>query len=220
MSDIDDKSIRDGIALYTRPFLSVYDLGALGYSCRLLWECPSRNLLNLYNKYVSSNHLDIGVGTGYFMDKCRFPSPNPKIALMDLNQNSLDVARKRLARYNPRVYIGNALAKFNVDSHRYDSIGMMNLLHCMPGDMSTKGIVFSHADEVLNTGGIIFGSTILYKGVKRNPLTTFVLKLCNQTGVMTNLEDDVEVLRNNLKEKFSDSAVETIGCMALFWAKK
>jgi 2-polyprenyl-3-methyl-5-hydroxy-6-metoxy-1,4-benzoquinol methylase len=197
-----------------------YDWLALGYNCRFLWQCPSNNLLNLYNKCVSGNHLDIGVGTGYFLDKCRFPSPNPRIALMDLSENSLEVTRKRLYRYNPRVYVGNALEKFDVENHRYNSIGMMNLLHCLPGDMISKKVVFENADEVLNPGGIIFGSTILYKEVRRNPVTTITLKMYNKKGIMTNLDDDIDVLRSNLKEQFSESSVETIGCMALFWARK
>ncbi|MFC1995450.1 class I SAM-dependent methyltransferase [Chloroflexota bacterium] len=220
MSEIDNQRVKAGISLYSKSFLSVYDWVALGFNLRFLWKCPSGNLLNLYNKYVSGNHLDIGVGTGYFMDRCKFPSQNPRITLMDLNKNSLEVARKRLARYDPQVYIGNALEKLNTNNQTYDSIGMMNLLHCLQGDMSTKGIVFHNADEILNPGGIIFGSTIMSKGVKHNPFAAMNLKICNHKGIMANLEDDIEVLRSNLNGKFSDSSVETIGSIALFWAKK
>ena len=220
MSDTNNKRVNEAISLYSKFFLSVYDWWVIFYNHRILWECPSRNLLNLYNKYVSDNHLDIGVGNGYFMDKCMFPSANPRIALLDLNENSLEVARKRLKRYIPEVYTGNALEKFNLDNRHFDSIGMMNLLHCLPGDMNTKSIVFDNAREVLNPGGIIFGSTILYKGVKRNPLTITTLKWCNKKGIMTNFEDDIDVLESNLKEQFSESGMEIIGCMALFWAKK
>jgi len=220
MSEIDNQRVTAGISIYSKSFLSVYDWVALGFNLRFLWKCPSGNMLNLYNKYVSGNHLDIGVGTGYFMERCKFPSLNPRIALLDLNENALEVSRKRLAKYDPQVYIGSALEKFNMNDQMYDSIGMMNLLHCLPGDMSTKGTIFNNADEVLNPGGIIFGSTILSKGVKHNLLATINLKVCNRKGIMTNLEDDVEVLRDNLKEKFSDSSVEIIGSIALFWAKK
>jgi len=220
MSEIDSQRVKAGISIYSKSFLLVYDWAALGFNMHFLWKCPSDNLINLYNKYVSDNHLDIGVGTGYFMDKCKFPSPNPRIALMDLNKNSLEVARKRLAKYNPQVYTGSALEKFNMNNQRYDSIGMMNLLHCLPGDMKTKGTVFDNANEVLNTGGIIFGSTILFRGVKHNLLATMNLKYCNHKGIMTNLEDDIEILRNNLKERFSDISVETIGSIALFRARK
>ena len=220
MPEIDDKRVKAGISLYSKLFLSTYDWIALGYNCRYIWKCPSRHMLAHYNKYVSGDHLDIGVGTGYFMDKCRFPSQNPSIVLLDLNKNSLEVAVRRLARYKPQTYLRNALEKFDLENRKFDSIGMMNLLHCLPGDMSTKSVVFDHAKEVLNPGGVIFGSTILYRGVKRNLLATITLILDNRMGVMTNLEDDVEVLKSNLKEKFSESGVEIIGCMALFWARK
>ncbi len=54
-----EKDAKPGQAIYTRPFLTLYD------------------------QYVSANHLDIGVGTGYFLDHCRFPAANPRLALMD-----------------------------------------------------------------------------------------------------------------------------------------
>jgi hypothetical protein len=72
----------------------------------------------------------------------------------------------------------------------------------------------------LSEGGTIFGSTILYKGVRRNRLTTGVLKWTNEKGIMTNLDDDVDVLRTNLDKKFRESGVEIVGCMAMFWGRK
>jgi hypothetical protein len=62
-----------GQALYTRPMLAVYDLAVLGLACRCLWGCPARHILELYDRSVSANHLDVGVGTGYFLDRCRVP---------------------------------------------------------------------------------------------------------------------------------------------------
>lgn len=220
MSEAERERVESAISLYTNFSLFFYDWWALRYNCSFLWRCPSRNLLNLYNSFISNNHLDIGVGTGYFMDKCKFSSSHPDITLMDLNPNSLETARKRLSRYDPKVYTGNALEEFKVNDQLFDSVGMMNLLHCLPGDMHTKDLVFENADKVLNKGGVIFGSTILYKGVKCNPVTTAVLEWTNKKGLMTNLNDDVDVLRGNLERRFMESGIEIIGCMALFWGRK
>jgi SAM-dependent methyltransferase len=214
------EKVEAGAAIYTRLFLSMYDWGALGLHCRFLWACPSRHMLDMYHQHVTSNHLDIGVGTGYFLDHCRFPSLNPRIVLMDLNPNSLHTASRRLARYNPQVYRRNALAPFDLGIPPFDSIGIMNLLHCLPGDMNTKRAVLESAGAVLNPGGVIFGSTILYKGVKRHPLATLTLKLVNRKGIMTNMEDDVAVLKQNLSHHFARSEVRVVGCVALFWAQK
>ena len=218
--NISADKVRAGIALYSRLFLSLYDSFALGFSCRFVWKCPSSNMLEMYNKHVSANHLDIGVGTGYFLDHCQFPTKSPRLALMDLNPNSLHVASKRLARYNPEVYKRNALEPFNVDAPAFDSVGIMNLLHCLPGNLSVKGIVFENIKSVLNPGGIVFGSIIMYNGVKRNSLATAILKVNNLKGIMSNMEDDFKSLQQSFQRHFSASSVQTIGCEALFWAQE
>ena len=96
-----EKDILAGQAVYTRQILNVYDLLVLGASNRLVWKCPTQRLVEHYNRHITDNHLDVGVGTGYFLDKCRFPSTKPRVALMDLNQNSLDFAARRIARRSP-----------------------------------------------------------------------------------------------------------------------
>ena len=219
MKGITSEQIEVGQALYTKPFLSIYVWFALGLNCRFVWKCPSYHMLELYNQHVSANHLDIGVGTGYFLDQCRFPTTNPRIALMDLNPNCLDVAGRRLARYAPEKYLRNALEPIEIDAPGFDSIGILNLLHCLPGTFKTKGIVFEHLKSLLNTGGVLFGSTILYGGVRQNPLSTFILNRVNVRGFMNNKTDDLEGLRYNLEKYFSESYIEVIGCEALFWCK-
>jgi len=212
----DPKRIEAGTALYSHYFLCMYDWLALGYNCRFIWKCPSHHMLELYNKYVSANHLDIGVATGYFMDKCEFPGDKPRLVLMDLNHNSLRTASKRLARYNPGIYQRNALDPFDIDAPAFDSIGMLNLLHCIPGNMKTKGIVFENVKAVMNPDAVLFGSTILYGGVKRSAIATCLAKTNNRFGIMSNIDDNLDDLRNELQRYFSNSSVETIGCVALF----
>jgi hypothetical protein len=209
-----------GIALYSRFILTIYDWVILGYQCRFYWRCPSHYMLELYNQHVSANHLDIGVGTGYFMDKCKFPSTGVRLALMDLNANSLRAASKRLVRYKPEVYQRNVMEPFGINAPAFDSIGMMNLLHCLPGNIKTKAIVFEHAKAVMNPGAVIFGSTILYEGVKRSAQATLAIKYSNNKGWMDNLNDSLEDLRESLQRSFADISVKVIGCEALFWARK
>ncbi len=128
-----------GQALHTKAFLSVYDWFALGVSCRFVWQCPTGNVLKLYDEHISRNHLDIGVGTGYFLDRCRFPIEQPRLVLVDINPDSLAMAQKRLKRYHPRVYRGDILEPLCIDTPGFDSIGLSLLLHCLPGTMDTKG---------------------------------------------------------------------------------
>ncbi|MBE0481084.1 MAG: class I SAM-dependent methyltransferase [Dehalococcoidia bacterium] len=209
-----------GQKLYTRTFLTVYDPVALGFHCRFIWRCSRSHLLEFYNRHVSGNHLDIGVGTGYFVDRCHFPVKIPRLALMDLNPNCLRFASRRLARYRPEIYQRNVLEPIKIDVPRFDSIAIFNLLHCLPGDMTSKAQVFEHVRPLLNPGGVLFGSTMVYKGVRRGIVATLVFQLTNKMKFMSNKEDGIDELRANLELHFSASHVELAGCEAVFWARR
>ncbi len=102
----------------------------------------------------------------------------------------------------------------------FDSIALTNLLHCLPGTMKMKGIVFENVRSLLNPGRVVFGSTILWNGVDNSFLAKYFIDVNNAKGVMTNKQDDLDSLKQNLEQYFSESYVKTIGSMALFWARK
>jgi len=208
-----------GAAAYTKPVLAFYDLSALQINCRFIWKCSPPVLLAHYNEYVTGNHIDVGVGTGYFLSHCRFPGPTPRLALMDLNANSLDVTAKRVAHYNPRLYQHDVLTPISFDEERFDSLGMMNLLHCLPGNMASKAAVFDHIKVLLNPGAVLFGSTILGSGVQHSSLGTRILHYCNAKGYLSILDDDAGGLEKSLKSHFDESTVKIQGRMALFSAR-
>ena len=85
-SAVTPEQVVAGQAVYSRRALHLYDPIVLGLSNRLIWKCPTPRLLTHYERHVTANHLDVGVGTGYFLDRCRFPSTTPRIALLDLNR--------------------------------------------------------------------------------------------------------------------------------------
>jgi hypothetical protein len=181
--------------IYSKFVLKIHDWYVLWYNCRFLWECHAHYLLDLYNQHVSANHLDIGVGAGYFLDKCKFHNANVRLALIDSNINPLMTTSKRLLRYKPEVYQQDSSEPFGIGARGFDSIGMMNLLNYIPGDLRTKAIAFKYAEEVMNPGPELFGSTILYKGVKHNTLATLAIKYYNKNGPMVNINDSLEDLR-------------------------
>src|SRR2546422_2229681 len=105
--DATPDQVKAGHAVYTKRFLRVYDLVVLRLSNRFIYGCPSSRLIEHYNSHVSANHLDVAVGTGFLLEKCRLPSDSPRLAFMDLNTNCLEVAGRRLARYAPESYLAN-----------------------------------------------------------------------------------------------------------------
>lgn len=208
--------VEAGHAFYTRRALAAYDLAILGYFSRVAWRCPAKRVLAHYDRHVSANHLDVGVGTGWFLDRCDYGSPTPRLGLMDLNTNCLDVASRRVARFEPEIHVANVLAPIAFDGPKFDSLGMNYLLHCLPGTIDEKAVAFEHLEPLLNPGSVVFGATLLHGGVKRNWLARKVMDRNNAHGIFSNADDDLDGLRAVLSRHLTDSSVEVVGCVALF----
>ena len=215
-----DRDIRKGAAVYTPLTLGLYDLAVLGFSNSFVWQCASRVLLDFYNQHISDNHLDIGVGTGYFLDKCRFPSTAPQIVLFDLNPHSLAKSAKRLRRYNPSCHLGNVIQRIDIGMSGFDSISLNYVLHCLPGNLASKSIVFDNVKPLLSDCGVIFGSTILGEGVRHNALARQLMKIYNAKGIFSNFSDRQSDLESGLKAHFAEHTIHIAGCVALFSARK
>ena len=213
---ITEQQVEAGQAIYSKSMLGIYDWFVLGFSNRLIWRCPSKHISALYDRHVTANHLDVGVGTGYFLDRCRFPNDHPRLGLMDLNANCLDAAGRRLARYHPEVYRANILDPIGLDISRFDSISLTYLLHCLSGTIKTKSAVFRHLKPLLNPGGVMFGATLLSEGVYRSWAAKRLMAFYNSKGIFTNDHDDLQGLRVVLSEHFTTVTVDVVGCAALF----
>jgi SAM-dependent methyltransferase len=209
-------SAEAGAAIYTKPLLSVYDLGVLKLSNQFVWRCPSRLILDFYNENISANHLDVGVGTGYFLDKCRFPSSEPRLALVDLNPNSLAMTAQRLHRYSPTQHLANILEPIQLEPPKFDSVALNYLLHCLPGTLQTKAVVFENLVAWLNPGGVIFGTTILGQGVRPNFLARRLMALYNAKGIFSNLSDNLQDLKTILAKYCRSHHTRVVGCVAFF----
>lgn len=209
--------VEAGQRVYTPFTLRVYDLFVLGFSNRFVWRCPSSKMLERYESHVGERHLDVGVGTGWFLDHCRWPVESPQITLLDLNENSLSAATSRIRRYAPATVQANVLEPVDLGDSRFDSIGANFLFHCLPGELEWKTMtVASNLRRYLVSGGVLFGSTILGRGVTHNLLGRRLMRLYNRKGIFANIEDDQEGLENGLTSELTDVEIEVVGAVALF----
>lgn len=209
-----------GSEVYSKLFLKFYDFYVLSFACGLIWKCPKWLICSLYNQYLSDEHLEIGVGTGYFLDKCVFPSVTPNVTLVDLNQNCLDATATRLQRYQPETYVADIFKELQIPADKkFDSVGMNYLLHCLPGTMDDKAKVFANIKPYLNPGAVVFGATVLGKNINMNFLVNKYLGFCNKVGAFTNSEDDMAGLERILKNNFREVFLLRAGCAAIFVAK-
>lgn len=213
------EQVEAGQAVYNPRTLKLYDWVVLGLSNRFIWRCPTPRLLQHYNQHVSSNHLDVGVGSGFFVDRCKFPTNAPRLGLMDLNEAALRYAGRRVARYKPETFRCNVLETIPFQGAAFDSIAMHYLLHCLPGSLDSKAIVFDNLRNLLAPDGILFGATLLHEGVNRNFLARPLMAFYNQRGIFSNQQDGLSALRAQLEQRFQQVQIQTSGCCAIFNAR-
>ncbi len=209
-----------GAAVYSRFVLAVYDLEVLGLELPVVFGCPARKIVELYDRNVSDAHLDVGVGTGYFLDRCTFPVARPTVHLLDLNPNCLARTARRIRRYAPVAHRWNVLEPFPEALPAFGSIALSNLLHCLPGSMRDKERVFRNLRPLLRPGGVLFGVTVLGKGVDATgALYRVANRAYNRKAIFSNLEDGAAELEAALARSFAAHTLEVVGAMAFFTAR-
>lgn len=210
---------RKGQAIYSNGILLIYDLFVLTYNNRFVWKCSTEETLKFYNRNVSSNHLDVGVGTGYYMNNCQFPTDSPRVALMDLNKNCLQGAANKISRYKPESYHNSVYDPLGDSVDKFDSISACYLIHCIPGTISEKAEAFKSLKKLLKPNGTFFGVTLIQGDVERSLQAKFQMHVFNKMGVFHNTKDDLAGLEKALSDNFSEVKVVVKGCAAMFWAK-
>lgn len=219
LPDPTEARIQAGAESYRRPMLAAYDLFVLGMMSRFMWRCPRGRMLAHYGRQVGAAHLDIGPGTGWFLDKCRFPVESPSITLLDLNEVVLATAAHRIRRYRPETRVGDAFKPFALGAARYDSVGMNFLLHCLPGSMRQKSVVFDHVTPFLRPGARVFGSTVLGDGPHHTKRSGKLLAKLNRSEVFSNLDDRMDDLNEQLRARFTEVETVRSGAVCLFSAR-
>jgi SAM-dependent methyltransferase len=208
-----------GQAAYTPTTLRAYDTVVVRLSNSFVWHCPARRILGHYNRQVAASHLDVGPGTGYYLERCRFPTDTPRLALLDPNRSVLEYAGHRLRRYRPSLHAGDALKPVDLDPASFGSVGLSYVLHCLPGDIHAKAAVFDHVSPLVSPGGVVFGSTILYGGVRHGRLARTLLGIYNRKGIFSNTGDDLDGLDRELANRFDRYELTVVGGVALFSAR-
>lgn len=201
---------------YFNPLLlPLYDFFVYRFVSQYIWGCSNDLLITRYNHYLSLDHLEVGVGTGYLID-----NSNPKkinLDLMDLSRSCLEKSRKRLNRYAPAIIRHNLLEEPIEEGKRYDSIGINYVMHCVAGDYTIKGKVFNNLKMLLKEKGVVFGSTVL-QTKESNKLANIFMFLLNSFGIFNNSDDKIDELKTALIQNFKYVKIEINSSVALFVA--
>ena len=137
---------------------------------------------------------------------------------MDLNKNSLEAANKRIGN-RAKTLLHDAFEPLPFEE-KFDSISLCYLLHCMPGPPERKVPLFKNLSNQLSDKGVLFGSTILGKGVEHNWFGGYLMKVYNEKGYFGNLLDDRKTFEDGLRESFEEVETRVEGVVLLFEARK
>jgi SAM-dependent methyltransferase len=213
--DRDDPAFK-GQRDYTRLLLNLYDPLVLGPIARYVWRCPTPTLVERYRRHIRPRHLDVGPGTGYFIERSELP-PGSLVTILDPNPNVLRHVSRRLARLAVTAVEADVLKPLPVTG-RFDSAALHLVFHCLPGPLERKADAIANVAAVLAPDGVLFGATVLGRSGRHSWAARRMLDAFNRQGGFANLDDTETRLREILAVSFDRVDLEVVGSIALFAA--
>lgn len=174
-----------GQAGYSRFMLTIYDPFVLGFMTRAVWKSPVSHGVELYRNHLGRRHLDVGPGTGYFIEKSA-PPPGTEITLVDANPKVLAYCSRRLAALGPRTVEADVMKPLPIDG-RFESAALSFVLHCLPGPQSNKAVGVRNVAALLEPDGVLFGGTVLGPSERHLRRARAMIRAFNRNGVSTTL---------------------------------
>ncbi|WP_292040091.1 class I SAM-dependent methyltransferase [Massilia sp. UBA6681] len=211
MSQARDRGASGGI--YNPVTLRLYDAGVLGLTNRLIWRCPTATMVEHYRSHAGRSHLDVGPGTGYFLERIDSPS----LTLLDLNASCLAAAADRAGHGRSIASLQQSFFDPLPREHSFDSIGLNFLLHCIPSH--EKWDRLSQLRGHLRPGGTIFGSTLIPDPETATLAARALNSTYNKLGVFGNADDTMDELENALRG-YTEVSTRRVGQVALFSARR
>jgi len=209
-----------GASVYSPTILKVYDLLVNGLSHRFVWQCPTKTvLLPFYKEHLGLKHLDVGVGTGFFIARAGLTSSH-QVGLLDLNENCLRAAAAQVKQAKVRTFRRDLMQPSSEPADTgYDSISLFHVLHCLPGTMDDKETAIANLKRYLSKTGVLYGVTILGAEANHNPIGRRLLKIYNDKGIMHNMADTLDGLQLMLGRQFRNVQIRRHNKVALFVAR-
>jgi len=198
----------------------LYDTGLYRFVTGSIWRCPTDRLLDGYADNVTHNHLEVGVGSGYFLDRTLCADAMRRLVLVDLNRRCLAKSAARLKLYDPDTLQHDIRQPLPGNLPGFASVGMNYVLHCIPGSFAGNHRIFRNVHSALEEGGVFFGATLLPQEAHDGIAAWLFMRLLNRVGIFSNNQHCLEELQGSLKSLFSEVEVSVVGCAILFRAVK
>ena len=201
----------------------------------LIWGVSTDHIQKQYQNYMSDIHLDIGVGSGYFLKRTTTTAHSSEgqlhrtITLVDVNPRYLKECKASLESYTTKVnchaisIMGPGMQGFLPRNH-FESVGISLLFHHLPNtEKRSKWKALDNIIPLVKDDGVVFGSTII-SGTDRQHKHRFLAKVLlvfnNAIGVFSNREDSLGTILANLNKRFLHVQYKVEGSVLLFEARK
>jgi SAM-dependent methyltransferase len=196
--------------------LNTYDPLVLGPIARFVWRCPTTRLVEQYRQHIRPRHLDVGPGTGYFIEHAGLPDGS-RVTILDPNSNVLRHVSRRLRSLDVTAVEADVLKPLPVDGP-FDSAALHLVIHCLPGPLARKAAAVADVAAVLAPTGVLFGASVLGTSGRHTRAARMFLRAFNWQGGFDNLGDTEAGLHDILEVSFEHVEVEAIGSIAIFAA--
>ena len=203
---------------YTRVLLHLYDPLVIRHIGKAVWGVPERPLLEPYRRYPRDPHLDVGPGTGWFLDHSNL-APGSRVTVVDPNRNVLRHVSRRLGqRFDLTAVEADVLKPLPVQGP-FESAALNLVIHCLPRPLERKALAIANIAAVLAPTGVLFGATVLGRSADHSRLGRAFLAVFNRQGGFDNLDDTEAWLRETLEASFEEVEVRTVASAATFVAR-
>ncbi len=213
--DRNDPAYR-GQSDYSNAMLRMYDPLVLGPIIRFVWRFPRQEAVRLYREHIRPNHLDVGPGTGYFLEHAGL-NAGSKVTILDPNPNVLRHVTGRLRNLDVTAVEADVLKPLPI-AGPFDSAALSAVLHCLPGPMERKVLAIENVARVMAPHGVLFGASVLGRSGRHTRLGRAFLWAFIRRGAFGYLDDTEAGLREILERSFGQVDVKIVGGVAVFVA--
>ena len=187
-------------------------------NCLYAWKCSENYIINHYRSNISSYHLEIGPGTGYFLKRhnLRKNLSIQQLTLLDINENILDYSKKHLKNdydHDIQTLHYDIFSKKIPEHIKFNSVGINYVLHCIPGNLQHNIDIL--INNLGNNGYNLFGATVICDPLYMNPIAEYELMLLNSLGIFNNRNDTYDqfneyLINNNIRHNIVKRGYVTI----------
>ena len=192
--------------------LFAYDYLVNDINCNFVWKCNQHKIIEHYDSNVTNNHVEIGPGTGFFLQNRQYNT----LQLIDINKDILVNANENLKENSEKIqtYCHNIFSSSSLHINPSRSIGLTYVLHCVPGKIENN--LNDLIQNIQFNNYTLFGASVVNDSKETNMFAETELLWLNRLGIFNNENDTYSGLREYLEASGLEYNLRLEGYVAIF----